>query len=77
MSDVDHAAIERVMGGDRTLNLTATERREVVRRLHESGLNDADIHRRTGFHPRTVLRHRQRLGLTHNWWPAFTYTTAP
>lgn len=70
----DEAAVERAMGGDRTVTLTAVERREVVRRLHESGLNDADIHRRTGLHPRTVLRHRQMLGLGHNWHPAFTFT---
>lgn len=73
---IDHAAVERVMGGDRTITLTAPERREVVRRLHETGLNDADIHRRTGFHPRTVLRHRQALSLPHNWWASFTYTAA-
>lgn len=70
---MDEAAIVRAMGGDRTIRLTATERREVVRRLHESGLNDADIHRRTGFHPRTVLRHRQHLGLRHNWFQQFSY----
>lgn len=70
---IDHAAVERAIGGDQSITLTAQERREVVRRLHESGLNDFDIHRRTGFHPRTVLRHRQRLHLAHNWFPQFTY----
>lgn len=60
---LDEAAIERRMAGDRTVSLTNTERREVVRRLHSQGLTDRDIERRTGIADRQVLRDRRRLGL--------------
>jgi transcriptional regulator with GAF, ATPase, and Fis domain len=75
--NIDEMAVVRRMAGDRTVTLNTDERRELIRRLHAAGFNDAAIHHRTGLHPRTVLRHRQRLGLTHNWFPTFTYQQPP
>lgn len=63
---LDEAAVERRAAGDRTVTLTNAERREVVRRLHESGLTDRDIERRTGINDRQILRDRRRLGLPAN-----------
>lgn len=62
---VDEAAIERRLAGDR-VKLTRAERWAVVRRLHEQGLNDVQIQRRTGIHARQVMRDRQDLGLPAN-----------
>lgn len=59
---VDEHAVERRMAGD-DVPVSNKERREVVRRLREAGLNDLQIERRTGIAARQVLRDRQRLGL--------------
>lgn len=62
--EIDPIAVERCTAGlIDPHSLTLAERREVVRRLHRHGLSDPEIARRTGMCARTVLRHRQRLGL--------------
>lgn len=56
--DVDEVAVDRVAAGDRTVRLTVAERRLVVLRLVEAGLNDQQIEARTGISDRTCLRIR-------------------
>lgn len=73
---IDEIAVVRRIAGDLTVTLNTAERREVIRRLHELGMNDAQIHHRTGYAKRTVIRHRQRLELGHNWVPTFRYQSS-
>lgn len=46
--------------------LTRAERHELVKRAHALGLDDNEISRRYGVHPRAVSRDRQALGLAAN-----------
>lgn len=49
--DLDEAAIDRRMNGDKTVRLTRAERVEVVRRLHTAGWALNAIERHTGLNP--------------------------
>jgi transcriptional regulator with XRE-family HTH domain len=62
--DIDDAAVLRALDGDRTVTLTADERREVIRLLHRRGLTDRQISDLTGFN--SVVNERKRLGLSVN-----------
>jgi transcriptional regulator with XRE-family HTH domain len=48
---VDQAAVQRRLGGDKSVPLTRPERAEVVRRLLAQGVTKNDIERRTGINP--------------------------
>jgi hypothetical protein len=60
---VDWVAVERAMGGDRSVALNSAERADAVRRLHGRGLSDPQIAAQLGLDKRVVLRYRQRLDL--------------
>lgn len=64
--DFDWVAVERFLGGDRSISLTHVMRRQVVRRLHGEGRSDSDIAGLIGCDERQVLRDRRRLGLPAN-----------
>lgn len=63
---LDEVAIRRRMDGDKTVQLTRSERLELIRQMHEQGLQDPEIARRTGYYSRQVFRDRQDLGLPAN-----------
>jgi len=62
--DVDEAAVLRSINGDRNVELTPADRREVIRVLHARGLTDSQIAELAGF--RSVTNERKRLGLEPN-----------
>lgn len=65
-TDVDHAAVHRLMKGDPPEKTTLGDREEAVRRLHAFGLNDREIAERIRRRVLFVWRVRQRLGLPAN-----------
>lgn len=62
-NDVDEVAVQRAVAGDPPESLTPAERREVVRILHERGMNDRQIHQLAGMAHETAGRIRRELGL--------------
>lgn len=65
-TDIDEAAVQRIVDGDAPDHTTVGEREEAVRRLHAHGLNDVEIATRIGRSISMVLRARTRLGLPAN-----------
>lgn len=61
--DVDEVAIARAIDGDRTVTLSASERRLAVQQLHRRNLSDRQIARQLDIPHRSVLRIRQELDL--------------
>lgn len=59
---VDHVAVQRRLGGDKTVRLNHLETAEVVRLWMESGRPAADMERVTGVSARTASRHARRAG---------------
>lgn len=70
---IDHAAIVRVLNGDRTIKLNIHERRHIITDLNARGYTDKQIEDASGIPQGTIGITRQRLGLPLN--PAnFNYT---
>ncbi|MEV7466210.1 hypothetical protein AB0O20_06795 [Streptomyces kronopolitis] len=65
-SDVDEAAVRRLMAGDPPAAYTRPERAEAVRQLHGAGLTDNQIAARIRVERVTVWRVRTRMGLPTN-----------
>jgi ParB family chromosome partitioning protein len=61
--EIDELAVQRAVGGDRSVRLNVSEREEAVRILSQQGLSDSDVAARLGVTARTVLRCRQRYGV--------------
>ncbi|MGW4467496.1 helix-turn-helix domain-containing protein [Micromonospora sp. NPDC004704] len=57
---LDEIAVERAVGGDRSLVLTAEERRAAIDALDALGLNATEVAIRLGITTRTVTRQRAR-----------------
>lgn len=57
---LDPVAVERAVGGDRALRLTAVERRAAIDQLDALGLTATEVAIRLGTTVRTVQRQRQR-----------------
>jgi ribosomal protein L32 len=64
--EVDEIAVERAMGGD-AVRLTRSEQVEVVRRLADRGLSDAEIAKRLHVTAKTVERRRADYGIASRW----------
>lgn len=65
-TDVDEAAVRRLMSGDPPERTTLGDREEAVRRLHSFGFNDREIAERLRRRVLFVWRVRERLGLPAN-----------
>ncbi|WP_438489498.1 helix-turn-helix domain-containing protein [Streptomyces sp. S186] len=65
-SDVDEAAVRRLMVGDPPASYTRPERAEAVRQLHRVGLTDNQVAARLRVERITVWRVRTRMGLPIN-----------
>lgn len=65
-SDVDEAAVRRLMAGDPPASYTRPERAEAVRRLHRAGLTDNQVAARLRVERVTAWRVRTRMGLPTN-----------
>lgn len=65
-TDVDEAAVRRLVSGDPPARTTLGDREEAVRRLHAYGLNDRQIADRLRRRTLYVWRVRERLGLRAN-----------
>ncbi|MFJ2630892.1 hypothetical protein ACIO6U_02865 [Streptomyces sp. NPDC087422] len=65
-TDIDEAAVQRIVDGDAPEHTTVGERDEAVRRLHACGLNDVEIASRIGHSVSMALRARTRLKLPAN-----------
>lgn len=63
---IDDAAIERTLAGDR-VPLTRPERVEVIRRLAQRGLSDAEMGAVVGISGRSVQRIRTEFGIDTGW----------
>lgn len=59
----DEAAVLRLMGGDRAVDATSSERTEAVMRMTAAGLSSTVIASTLGCSSRTVTRHRRRAAL--------------
>jgi DNA-binding NarL/FixJ family response regulator len=57
---IDEAAVERAVGGDRSLVLTVDERRAAIDRLDALGFTATAVAVRLGITVRTVQRQRER-----------------
>lgn len=64
--EVDPAAVERTLAGDR-VPLTRPERVEVIRRLAQRGLSDAEMGAVVGITGRSVQRIRTEFGIDTGW----------
>lgn len=59
--DIDEVAIERRMGGDKTVKLTRDERIEIVRRWRQSGRTLAEMERVTGINAGRYLNQVEQV----------------
>lgn len=65
-AEIDEAAVERAVDGDRPKRLTSAERAAVVRRLHRRRLRDRQIAEHLDIGTSGVWDIRRRLGLAAN-----------